>query len=82
MLELSAPFKINICDTHNRKLNRYDNLIADIESKNIKVNYYSLEHQNRLKHFISDINNKYSHIKDNICKVAILASFIIYHSKL
>ncbi len=72
ILELSVPFKPNISDTHNRKLNRYANLIADIESKNFKVNYYALEicsrgyispeNQNRLKHFIKGlhINNKYS----------------------
>ncbi len=53
-----------------------------------KVNYYALEvgsrgyispeNQSRLKHFIKGlhINNKYSHIKDNICKVALLASLI------
>ncbi len=43
ILELSVPFETNISDTHNRKLNRYANLIADIESKNFKVNYYALE---------------------------------------
>ncbi len=74
ILELSVPFESNISDTHNRKLNRYANLIADIESKNFKVNYYALEigsrgyispeNQNRLKHFIKGlhINNKHSHI--------------------
>ncbi len=85
ILELSVLFETNISDTHNRKLNRYANLIADIECKNFKVNYYALEigsrgyilpeNQNRLKHFIKGlhINNKYSHIKNNICKVALLA---------
>ncbi len=93
ILELYVPFETNISDTHNRKLNRYANLIANIESKDFKVNNYALEigsrgyispeNQNRLKHFIKGlhISNKYSHIKDNICKVAFLASFIIYHSK-
>ncbi len=93
IIELSVPFETNISDTHNRKLNRYANLIADMESKNCKVNYYALEigsrgcispeNRNRLKLFIKGlhINNKYNHIKDNICKVALLASFIIYHSK-
>ncbi len=50
----------------------YANLIADIESKNFKVNYYTLEigwrgyispeNQNRVKHFIKGLhnNNKYS----------------------
>ncbi len=43
IFELFVPFETNISDTHNRKLNRYVNLIADIESKNFKVNYYALE---------------------------------------
>ncbi len=93
ILELSVPFETNISDTHNRKLNRYANLIANNESKIFKVNYYALEigskgyispeNQNRLKLFIKGlhINNKYSHIKDYIYKVALLESFIIYHSK-
>ncbi len=61
ILELSVPFEFNISDTHDRKLNRYANLIADIEFKNFKVNYYALEigsrgyisseNQNRLKYF-------------------------------
>ncbi len=38
ILELSVPFETNI--SIYRKLNRYANMIADIESKNIKVNYY------------------------------------------
>ncbi len=37
ILELSVPFETNISDTHNRKLSRYANLIADIESKNFKL---------------------------------------------
>ncbi len=85
IVELSLPFETNISDTHNRKLNRYANLIADNESKIFKVNYYALEigsrgcispeNQNKLKHFIKGlhINIKYNHIKDNICKVALLA---------
>ncbi len=43
ILELSATLETNISDTHNKKLNRYVNLIADIESKNFKVNYFALE---------------------------------------
>ncbi len=85
ILELSVPFETSISDTHNRQLNRYAILIADVESKNFKVNYYALEigsggyispeNKNRLKHIIKElhINNKYSYIKDNICKVALLA---------
>ncbi len=42
ILELFVPFETNISDTHNRNLNIYANLIADIESKNFKVNYYAL----------------------------------------
>ncbi len=82
--ELSVQFETNISKTHNRKLNRYANLIADIQSKNFKVNNYALEigsrgyispeNPNRLKHFIKGLLN----IKDNICKVALLASFIIF----
>ncbi len=71
ILELSVPFETNISDTHNRKLNRYDNLIADIESKNFRVNYYALEIGSRgysspeikhiLKHFIDGL-----HINTNL----------------
>ncbi len=93
ILELSVPFETNISNTHNSKVNRYANLIADIESKTFNVNYYALEigsrgyippeNQNGQKHFIKGlhINHKYNHIKENICKVALLALHIIYHSK-
>ncbi len=37
IFELSVPFEISINDTHNRKLNRYANLIADIDSKHIML---------------------------------------------
>ncbi len=43
ILELSVPFETNISDTHNRTLNRYAILIADIESKNFTVNYCALQ---------------------------------------
>ncbi len=62
VLDVIHQIKSNISDTNNRKLNKYANLIADIESKNFKVNYYALEigsrgyispeNWNRLKHFI------------------------------
>ena len=92
MLELSVAFETNIESTHELKINRYQNLISDIENTGYKVKYYALEigsrgyispdnHQ-RLKSFVKcHVESKLNIIKDNICKTAPISSFIIYHSK-
>ncbi len=93
ILELSVPFELNIESTHQRKINRYQNLILDIESEGYHVKYYALEigsrgyispeNIQRLKSFVKKhvSNFKFNSVKDSICKIALVSSFVIYHSK-
>ncbi len=93
LLELSVPFERNIDSTHERKVNRYQHLISDIENNNYTVHYYPLEigsrgyispdNVNRLKSYIRFHvkDTKLTAIKNNISKIALVCSFIIFHSK-
>ena len=42
IMELSVPFETNISDTHNRKIERYADLITDLETFGYNVNVSSL----------------------------------------
>ena len=92
-MELSVPFETNNNDTHNRKIERYADLITDLETSGYNVNYYAVEigsrgyysKQNcsRFKSlFKSKVDMfKFSHIKENLIKISLASSFGIYHSK-
>ena len=41
IIKLSVPFEINISDTHNRKIERYD-LITDLEISGYNMYYYAV----------------------------------------
>ena len=43
LFELSVPFEINISNTHQRKIDRYKNLISDIEESGYNVHYFAIE---------------------------------------
>ena len=93
MFELSVPFEINIDTTHQLKVNRYRQLVADIEDNGYKVNYFPVEigsrayiskdNINRLKAFLKDTttNVKFNNVKSDVCKIVLIASFVIFHSK-
>ena len=93
ILELSIPFELNIESTHELKVNRYSDLVADLEMLGYTVSYYpfeigsrgyiSPENVSRFKHFMKSHNipDKYSLIRDTFCKIALLGSYIIYNSK-
>ena len=42
-MELTIPFEMNIKDVHNRKLERYGSLVADLRSACYKVELYCVE---------------------------------------
>ncbi len=74
LFELSVPFESNIESTYVLKVNQYRQLIADIEEKGFKVDYYPVEigtrgfisknNDSRLKSFfkkkINNVSNKCS----------------------
>ena len=93
LFELSIAFEANTDSTHDYKLKRYSHLVADIENVGFKVFYYafevgsrghiSSENVNRLKSFVKKHapQCRMKSVKDTISKIALLSSFIIFHSK-
>ena len=93
LLELSVPFEQNIDSTHQYKIDRYRNLISDIENNGFNVKYYAIEigsrghisaeNLQRLKSFVHNHckDSKFQHVRDIISKISLVCSFIIYHSK-
>ena len=93
LFELSVPFELNIDSTHELKVNRYSKLVSDIESSGYTVDYYPVEigsrgyiskdNEARLKSLFRKVSKdiKYNLVKQNLCKIALLGSFVIYHSK-
>ena len=92
IMELSVPFESNIDSTHNRKVERYQHLISDIEQNGYEVVYFpieigsrayiSKENNHRLKTFFHKLTDtRYNQIKQDICKIVLISSFVIFHSK-
>ncbi len=93
LFELSVPFETNISNTHARKVDRYKNLIADIEERKYKVQYFPVEigsrgyidkeNCQRLKCMLHKlkVGLKFTSIKGDLSKIALLGSYIVYHSK-
>ena len=93
LFELSVPFEVNIDATHTRKIDRYRQLISDIEENGYSVKYYAVEigsrafiskeNMARIKSLIKDTSQglKYNHVKSAICKIVLTASFVIFHAK-
>ena len=93
MMELSIPFETNIDSTHAIKVERYRQLITNIEENNYDINYYpieigsrgliSKENEARLKSFFKKTTKEisFARVKSTLCKTVLISSFIIYHSK-
>ena len=93
LFELSVPYELNIDATHQRKVDRYEQLVSDIREKGYKVKYYPTEigsrayisknNNARLKSFLKDTTSgtKMNTIRSTICKIVLTSSFVIYHSK-
>ena len=93
IFELSVPFDTNIDDTHEHKVQRYLRLISDIEEKGYSVNYFPIEigsrgyispeNCSRLKDLLKiHANNVHMKtVKDTLSKIALVCSYVIYHSK-
>ncbi len=93
IIELSVPFERNIDDTHKRKMDRYQNLISDIKDTGYSVKYYALEigsrgyisqeNTKRLKDILHKLKciTKLSVFKQDIAKISLISSFVVYHSK-
>ncbi len=92
-MALYVWLSVNIISTHERKLNRYSHITIDIEEAGYTVNYYAFEigsrgyaspeNVQRIKCFVKRHakEHKIKTVKDNISKLALLCSFVIFHSK-
>ena len=92
ILELSVPFETNIEKTHQIKVDRYANLISDIQNQNFDTQYYPIEigsrgyisneNEARLKYFFkTNAKVNFNKLKQDICKIALISSLIIVHAK-
>ena len=93
LFELTVPFETNADNAHSMKVQRYQELINDIESKGIRVFYYATEigsrgyinkdNIQRLKDLLKQVKFT-GRVKDTmttISKISLLSSFVIFHSK-
>ena len=93
IIELSVPFEPNIKKMHDYKVNKYTALVNDIESNQYHVyllaleigsrGYISCDNDKTLKliHKSLSVQTTYKTFKQNICKLAIISSFVIFHAK-
>ena len=92
IVELSVPFETNIDNTHKLKVDRYQDLICDIEDAGYNVEYFPFElgsrgfiskdNEARLKQLLRKTSNaKYNQVKQTLCKIVIISSYVIFHSK-
>lgn len=93
IIELSVPFEHNITKAHEYKVNKYTPLVNDIREKGYDVlllalevgsrGYISCDNDNTLKsiHKIMCVQMPFKRFKSQICKLAVISSFVIYHAK-
>ena len=93
IIELTVPFEPNIKKAHEYKLNKYTSLVNDITNNNFEVSllalevgsrgYISCENDKTLRtiHKHLNIEAPYKKFKTNICKLAVISSFVIFHAK-
>ena len=87
------PFECNIKDAHERKSEKYADLVNELKEKGFNAKLFCIEIGSR--GYISKENVKclkcmFHHFKSNLgvqsirtslCKTAIVGSFIVYYSK-
>ena len=93
IVELTIPFETNQVESHNRKVEKYSELVTSIESKGYNVKFYAILVGSRgyitsdnIKHLISIFHNyksklSVSTIRSTICEIVLVASDVVYHSK-
>ena len=93
IVELTVPHEIVIEDAHDRKSQKYDELVNDLEISGYKVQLFCLEvgsggqicknNIKYMKNLFRHLNVKMSvpTIRSSLCKIALVCSFIIYYSK-
>ena len=93
IVELTVPFESNLQDAHDRKLNKYSDLVNDLEMLGYKVQLFCIEVGSRgqlCKNNIKCMKKLFHHFKakvpvstlrSSLCKIALVCSFIIYYSK-
>ncbi len=92
--ELTVPFDTNIRSAHERKLDRYSNLVSDINQTDFDAHHYAVEigsrgtitkdNQQRLNELFKtcEISKKdINSLITKISKIAIVSSYCIFYSK-
>ena len=95
LVELTVPFDLNVTRAHERKLDRYENLINDINDTDYTAAYLAIEVGSR--GFISNDNNlrlkelfnmfgicskkELNMLISNLKKAVIIASYCVFYSK-
>ena len=92
IMELTCPFPDNVDKAHQYKINKYANLIQDIEERGFKANCYCIEvsslgnvnsnNKLTLRNFLKDIciqgKVKASNLITDLSKISLLTSYSIY----
>ena len=93
IVELTVPYETVIQDAHDRKSQKYADLVNDLEISGYKVQLFCLEIGSRgqicknnikyMKCLFHHLNAKISvpAIRLSLCKIALVCSFVIYYSK-
>ena len=94
IFELTVPFDTNIQSAHKRKLDRYSNLVSDINQTDYDAYHCAVEigsrgtiskdNQKRLNELLKpfDISKKdINSVIRNISKIAIVSSYCLFYSK-
>ena len=94
IMELSVPFDLDTAKDHHYKTDKYSALVTDIENYGYQVEFLAIEigsrgflskdNTQRLKSylfFLKAKRPKYSAIRDNLSKMAVVSSFSICCAK-
>ena len=97
ILELTIPFESGIEKAHERKTEKYSQLISDIKDSGYDISFHALEigsrgmiskeNSERIFNLLSSQNGKpvlqrtFRQFKARICKTVLIGSYVIFYSK-
>ena len=93
MVELTIPFETNLEAAHNRKVEKYNCLVHDIQEKGYTVSFYAVEvgvrglvnrdNKQRIKQILKQSNSQIrpTEVFQTVSKCAILSSFTIFYAR-
>ncbi|XP_071491331.1 uncharacterized protein [Diadema antillarum] len=93
IVELTVPFEMNLKDAHQRKVEKYNSIVRDIQDKGYSVSFHAIEvgarglidrgNKSRLKRILRTTGSKIrpNEFFQTLSKLAILSSFSIFYAR-